>query len=259
MHCSSIISPNPSSQRLVWGERFGHGRMSYITANGPSEAGSISYEGGSEGVYTPLMTFPGSSSPPSRVPVVLPAAPTPAPAPASDPSATLSPAGLHQSLSSLPVPDFPAATYHNGPPHYGPVMCLLQHPHPSFPCLYVQDALFLPHEGMIPQNQALGHQPSISPHGSVGDASPATSWGNSPAVGHTQYFPAASSSYSPIYSAYSPGALSTSSALSHSTQDDFYVPAQLTYAEPQPQPGPAMGHQGGLLLQDSDQIVYPRA
>ena len=236
----------------MWGVHFdGHERISYITANGPSEAGLISFEDESGGVYTPLQRHPGSV-PPSRVSVFLPAAPAPTPVPASRQAAALSPAELGSQVLSLPMPDVPVVPHHNGSPNYGaysPFLCGLQHPHPGV-CL---GALIPLPEPMIPHNQVL-----TSPLGSImGDASPATnSWGNSPVVIPTQYdssFPV-SSSYSSAYSA-SPGNWSTSPALSHSPQGGFlYVPAQFAPAEPQPPPGPST--QGGLLFQH-DQITYP--
>ena len=249
MHCFSITSLNPSFQRVVWGERFGSDRMSYITANASSELGLIAFkEDGSEGEYTPIETYPGSGPPstPSRMSVFLPAAP--APAPNSDQSPALSPAGLHPQLSSPPMPNTPAVPYHNGLPNHGvypwPFWCPFGHPHPGFcPCL--PDALPLP-EAMMPQNPILGHQ-TISPHGSsMGDASPGTnSWGDSPVFSPLQFHS--------TYGSASPGTLSTSSARS----PNIYMPPQMTYVEPPPQPGPSIRHQGGLLLRD-DQIAYPR-
>ena len=108
---------------------------------------------------------------------------------------------------------------------------------------------FVPHESTIPWNlEAHSYQTGVSPHSSVmGDASSAINY-SSP-ISHTQYggiFPASASYYSPSYGS-SPGALSTSSAPSHSTQEDF-IYSQVSY---QSQLSPSIRRQGSSLSQDS--------
>ena len=259
IHCFSITLLNASFQRPVWGVPFGSRGMSYITANGPSEFGLISYAENGEGTYQ-VEPPPGSSRPSTPLPL----APVPLPtATTSEQSAPIQPAEIHEQSLPLFAPDISGAGAYHVLPTGNYVLQVMD---PQYPQLVVTYAWpgpsYSPSEGHASPSANLWAGPPVaghaygfpapsdvdgrqSTHGSVlGDMSPANnSWANSPFTGHASpngSFPASSppcSPYSPphVHNSASPGSWSgsPSSPPSNSVQEDLVYATQGMRPEPQ--------------------------
>ncbi|KAF8345598.1 hypothetical protein F5887DRAFT_1190464 [Amanita rubescens] len=250
----------------VWGVPFGR-RGSYLTENGASEFGLISYANG-EGIYQ-VEPPPGSSRPATPAPVPLLATTTANPEfheqslPQSAPNVSAAGAyhphvsynyvltdPLHytQPVTALPYLRNPlqGPSYFPGGPiprvfdvhstHLGSVLGGASPSANSWAGLPLAGHAY---GGFTAPSNVDGHQ---SPHGSVlGGVSPAAnSWANSPFTGHASLngsFPASSPPYSyssPVYNSASPGSWSgsSSSAPSQSVHEDFIDTTRGEYVEP---------------------------